>query len=196
MPVAHSQDTEHLDSDAPLVLRVGEGDAAAYRELVLRHATRLHHYALRLTRNVSDAEDITQETLLRLWQHANGYSPSARVTTWLHRIAHNLAIDRLRARGRAGDTLDDEEPAPSSAGQGALLDAKRDAEALHRALDALPERQAAAIVLVHLHGMSGAEAQEVLGVGAAALESLLARGRQRLKARLRDTVNSDPGATP
>lgn len=194
--MAHSQDTEQLDPDAPLVLRVGEGDAGAYRELVLRYGPRLYHYALRLTRNVSDAEDIVQETLLRLWQRASDYSPSARVTTWLHRIAHNLAVDRLRARGRAGDTLDDEEPAPSSAGQGALLDAKRDAEALHRALDALPERQAAAIVLVHLHGMSGAEAQEVLGASAAALESLLTRGRQRLKAHLRDTVNSVPGATP
>jgi RNA polymerase sigma-70 factor (ECF subfamily) len=71
-----------------------------------------------------------------------------------------------------------------SAPQPVLLDEARRARALEVALATLPERQAAALTLVHLHGLSGAEASEVLGVGAEALESLLARGRRALKERL------------
>jgi len=172
-----------LDDDARLVLRVGEGEVAAYRELVRRHAPNLTRFVARLLRDEAEAEDIVQETCLRLWQHARDYSPKARVTTWLHRIAHNLAIDRLRARRRL-DPLPDSEQMPDSARQPTLLDEKRRALALNDALAELPERQATAIVLVHLHGLTGAEAAEVMGVGEEALESLLARGRRALKGEL------------
>lgn len=185
--MTHSQDAEN-DRDAVLVLRVGEGDAHAYQELLERHAGRLYNYALRLTRNTAEAEDIVQETFMRLWIHASDYDPSGRASTWLYRIAHNLGVDRLRSRGRFQE-LDSEaeaEPVSSSASQPLLLDAKRRAEALHRALDALPERQASAIVLVHLHGLLGSEAAKVLGVSQEALESLLSRGRRAIKAQLGD----------
>jgi RNA polymerase sigma-70 factor (ECF subfamily) len=167
-----------------LVLRVGEGDREAYQELLKRYASRLHHFALRLTRNAAEAEDIVQETFMRVWVHAADYDPKARATTWLHRIAHNLAVDRLRARGRLVELEEDAEPVSASRSPAVLVDSKRQAEALHRALDALPERQATAIVLVHLHGLSGKEAAEVMGIGAEAVESLLARGRRALKSEL------------
>jgi RNA polymerase sigma-70 factor (ECF subfamily) len=181
--VTHSQHPPALDDDAELVLRVGEGEVAAYRELVRRHAPLLLRFVARMLRDETEAEDVVQETCLRLWQHARDYSPKARVTTWLHRIAHNLAVDRLRARGRL-DPLPDSEQMPESARQPSLLDEKRRALALSEALAELPERQATAVVLVHLHGLSGAEAAEVMGVGEQALESLLARGRRALKGEL------------
>jgi RNA polymerase sigma factor (sigma-70 family) len=181
--VAHSQRPSEPDDDAELVVRVGEGDVAAYRELVRRHAPKLFGYASRLLRDHAEAEDVVQETCLRLWQKASDYSPAGRVTTWLHRIAHNLAVDRLRVRGRS-TSFEEEELPPVSAPQPVLLDEARRARALEVALATLPERQAAALTLVHLHGLSGAEASEVLGVGAEALESLLARGRRALKERL------------
>lgn len=194
--MAHAHDPEQDDDDALLVVRVGEGDPAAYRELVRRHAAPLHQYALRLTRHPTDAEDVVQETFLRLWLHATDYTPSARVTTWLHRIAHNLSVDRLRAR-KPWEELDEASDAmPSSESQPQLLDAKRSAEALHQALDTLPKRQALAIMLVHLHGLSGEEASSVLGVGEAALESLLSRARRALKARLGDAPAADFGGSP
>lgn len=171
------------DDDALLVLRVGEGDVAAYRELVKRYAAKLSRFAERLLRDSTEAEDVVQETFLRLWQRAREYQPKARVTTWLHRITHNLAVDRLRARGRT-QPLSDEEEMPTSARQPTLIDEKRRVVALEAALGALPERQASAIVLVHLHGLTGAEAAEVLGVGVEAVESLLARGRRALKSEL------------
>ena len=163
---------------------MGEGDRDAYQELLKRYASRLHHFALRLTRNTAEAEDIVQETFMRLWVHAGEFDPKARATTWLHRIAHNLAVDRLRARGRLAELDEDAEPVSGSSSQAVLLDAKRGAEGLHRALDAMSERQSTAIVLVHLHGLSGKEAADVMGIGEAALESLLSRGRRTLKARL------------
>lgn len=170
------------EDEVRLVQRVAEGDASAYRELVLRYASRLRQYAFRITRNEPEAEDVVQETFLRLWLRASDYSPRARVTTWLHRIVHNLSVDKLRAR-KTDDPIDSERLAVS-APQPDLVDAKRRALALDRALSLLPERQASAVVLVHLQGLSGAEAAEVLGVSAEALESLLARGRRALKAAL------------
>jgi len=160
--VSHSQHPLEPDDDALLVLRVGEGDVTAYRELVRRYAVKLSRFAERLLRDATEAEDVVQETFLKLWQRAHEYEPKARVTTWLHRITHNLAVDRLRARGRL-KPLPDEEEMPISARQATLLDEKRRVVALEAALSALPERQANAIVLVHLHGLTGAEAAEVLG---------------------------------
>jgi len=190
--VAHSQLPHESDDEAELVLRVGEGDVAAYRELVGRHAAKLRRFAEKLLRDATEAEDVVQETFLRLWQHAGDYSPQARVTTWLHRIAHNLAVDRLRGRGRLA-ALGDDDDIPISAPQPVLLDQARRAHALEAALATLPERQAAALTLVHLHGLSGAEACQVLGIGAEALESLLARGRRQLKARLLTQTDPESG---
>jgi len=174
---------EPKTDDPELVLRVSRGDVPAYQELVRRHGAKLYDFARRLVRDRSEAEDVVQDTFLTLWQRAGDYQPKARVTTWLHRIAHNHAIDRLRARGRLR-ALSDEEAMPVSAPQPVLLDRKRRAEALEEALSALPERQAAALTLVVFHELSGAEACEVMGIGPEALESLLARGRRALKARL------------
>jgi RNA polymerase sigma-70 factor (ECF subfamily) len=177
------------DEDAELVRRVGHGDASAYRALVVRHAANLQRFSKRLLRDDAEAEDVVQETFLRLWQRAAEYRPAARVGTWLHSIAHHLAIDRLRATRRL-DTLSDEDEGAVSARQPLLLDEKRRAEALEVALAALPGRQGAAVTLVHLHGMSGAEAAEVLGIGPEALESLLARGRRALKTFLTAPASS------
>lgn len=187
MIVTHSSPSAEPDDDALLVARVGEGDVTAYRTLVERYAAKLSRFAERLLRDPAEAEDVVQETFMRLWQHARDYSPQARVTTWLHRITHNLAVDRLRARGRTRPLVDEDEM-PDSARQTTLIDEKRRVLALDQALAGLPERQATAIVLVHLHGLSGAEAAEVLGVGAEAVESLLARGRRALKAALAEHV--------
>jgi RNA polymerase sigma-70 factor, ECF subfamily len=169
------------EDDARLVARVAEGDTVAYEALVDIHAARLTFFAARLLKDQAEAEDVVQETFVRLWQRANEYDERFRVTTWLHRIAHHLAVDRLRKRGR-NDALDedDELPAPDSSPP-SLYAHKERAEAVRAALGALPERQAAALTLVHIQGFTGGEAAEVLGVGPEALESLLSRGKRRLR---------------
>jgi RNA polymerase sigma-70 factor (ECF subfamily) len=184
---------ESSADDAELVLRVADEDVAAYRELVRRHQKKLYHYATRMTGDAGEAEDIVQETFLRLWQRAGDYAPRARVTTWLHRIAHNLAIDRLRARGKWQPL--DEEPAPISAPQARVIDERQRAQTLEAALGALPERQRAALVLVHLHELSGKEASDVMQISEEALESLLARARRALRSALLAFDERDGAAT-
>lgn len=76
--------------------RISQGDARAYRQLVDQYLGVIVTYAFRLLKNQAEAEEVAQETFLRAWQNAASYKPQARVTTWLHRIAHNRAIDLLR----------------------------------------------------------------------------------------------------
>jgi RNA polymerase sigma-70 factor, ECF subfamily len=166
-----------------LVAKVADGDVRAYRQLVDRHLTGIHAFLVRLLGNRAEAEEVAQETFLRLWSKAGSFVPRAKPSTWLYRVAHNLAIDRLRRRREApSDVLADEVPA---SGRPSLhLEQKQLAVAVQSALADLPERQRAAIELVHYQGMSTAEAAEVMDVGEHALESLLARARRKLRETL------------
>jgi RNA polymerase sigma-70 factor (ECF subfamily) len=165
-----------------LMRRTANGDAAAFRTLADAHVRRIMSYAHRLLNDRTEAEDVAQETFLRLWKEAGRYEPRARVSTWLHRIAHNLCVDRLRARhAQSSDGLEDER---ASQEPGGLLDQKMAASAVERALAALPERQRAAITLVHYQELGNIEAADVLGISVEALESLLARGRRTLREAL------------
>jgi RNA polymerase sigma-70 factor (ECF subfamily) len=162
--------------------RIVGGDARAYRELVERHVRGLHSFVYRMLDNRAEAEEVCQESFLRLWKQSTTFVPRAKPSTWLYRIAHNLAIDQLRRRRRNHSEGIDELPA---SGRPSLhLHDKQVAEAVQRALGELPERQRAAIGLVHYQGMSNAEAAEVLGINVRALESLLARGRRQLRREL------------
>lgn len=174
-----------------LVARVAEGDVRAYRQLVDRHLTGINAFLVRLLGNRAEAEEVAQETFLRLWSKAGSFVPRAKPSTWLYRVAHNLAIDRLRRRREApSDALADEMPA---SGRPSLhLEQKQLAVAVQAALADLPERQRAAIELVHYQGMTTAEAAEVMDVGEHALESLLARARRKLRETLAH-VEREPG---
>jgi RNA polymerase sigma-70 factor (ECF subfamily) len=171
-----------IQDEIDLMRRTANGDPAAFRALADAHLTKIMNFAYRLLHNQSDAEDVAQETFLRLWKDASRFEPRARVTTWLHRIAHNLCIDRLRGRREEpSETIDEER---TSLEPGGLLDRKQVAEEVEKALAALPERQRAAITLVHYQGLGNIEAAEVLDIGVEALESLLARGRRSLREKL------------
>jgi RNA polymerase sigma-70 factor (ECF subfamily) len=171
-----------IQDEIELMRRTANGDAAAFRALADAHVKKIMGFAYRLLNDRTEAEDVAQETFLRLWKEAGRYEPRARVSTWLHRIAHNLCIDRLRARReQPSDRLDEER---ASNEPGGLLDRKLTARAVEHALAALPERQRAAITLVHYQELGNIEAAEVLGIGVEALESLLARGRRTLREKL------------
>jgi RNA polymerase sigma-70 factor (ECF subfamily) len=138
--------------------------------------------AARVLGDVAEAEDVAQEAMLRLWRAAPGWSTEggATVATWLHRVALNLCIDRLRRRGRTQpieDAADPPDPAPTA--EALLIDADR-ADALRSALGRLPDRQRRAIVLRHFEGLTNPEIAQELETGVEAVESLLARGRRAL----------------
>lgn len=177
-------------AEAELVQRVLDGDAAAARQVVGQHLGPITGFAFRMLGDAAEAEDVAQETFLRLWRDLPRWEPRARLSTWLHRVAHNLCIDRLRAnRTTPLDAASD--PVDPRAGAPAQMEELQRSRAVAAALAELPERQRAAVTLVYHQGLSNREAAEVLGVDVDALESLLARGRQGLRKRLVDSAQAD-----
>ncbi len=176
-------DTDSVQADAALVARVGSGDSAACRSLMDAHLGRIHGFAWRMLGDAGDAEDVAQEAFLRLWRQAGKWRAEARVGTWLHRVAHNLCIDRLRKRrGDSGDEPPDlPDPAPGPAAEHQRVQVARGVEA---ALARLPERQRAAIALVHYQELGNIEAADIMGISVEAMESLLSRGRRALREAL------------
>ncbi len=176
-----------LGQEADLVRAAAEGDQDAVKEVVQQHLGAITRFASRMLSDTAEAEDVAQETFYRLWRELPRWEARAKLSTWLHRIAHNLCIDRLRnARNvTLGDTPDREDPHGEASTQ---MEQFERSQAIQRGLAELPERQRAAITLVYHQGLSNQEAAYVLGTQVDALESLLVRGRQSLRKRLLETA--------
>ena len=171
------------DPDAELVRLAGAGDRAAAAELVERHSTRIYRIAYRLLGDAGAAEDVAQETFLRLWRHAGSWKPgAAKFSTWLARVATNLCYDRLRRRREVNDEAP--ERADDAAGPAQLLFQTQAGAAVREAMADLPERQRTALTLCTFEEMTNIEAAAVMEVSVEALESLLSRGRRGLRQRL------------
>jgi RNA polymerase sigma-70 factor (ECF subfamily) len=183
-----------MEEDDALMARAAAGDRAAADRLIARHAPRVLALARGMLADRAEAEDVVQEAMLRLWRQAPQWRPGeAKVSTWLHRVASNLAVDRLRRRRRwsAEDPPDRPDETPSA--EARLGEAARRA-ALREAMAALPPRQRAALALQLYAELSNPEIGERLGVGVEAVESLLARAKRKLAAALaerRDALGLD-----
>jgi RNA polymerase sigma factor (sigma-70 family) len=176
-----------FDPLAGLVAKAGQGDKVAASALVQAVSPALWRIAWRLLRDRTEAQDVTQEALIKMWKVAPTWKPGrAKIETWLYQVTTNLCYDRLRKAGRfveesAAPEAPDLGPHPDADFTGTALRARIDA-----ALDSLPDRQRAAIVLTHFENLSAKDAGEVLGISVDALESLLSRGRRALRATLAD----------
>jgi len=171
------------DSDEALMVRVARGDEPAYRTLTRRHLPAMLGLARRILGNAADAEDVAQEAMLRVWTHAPRWQPLAAFRTWLTRVVVNLCLDRKRraqwvALEAAGEIVDS---APGATENAEYNERER---ALAAAIDNLPARQRTAIVLTYSEGMSNAQVAEVLDTSVSAVETLLVRGKQNLRAQL------------
>jgi RNA polymerase sigma-70 factor (ECF subfamily) len=178
-----------FDPDAEFVRKAGAGDARAAEALVRRHLPRMVGLARRMLNDAAEAEDVAQEVFLRVWREAPRWKPgAAKFETWMHRVALNLCYDRLRRRREKPDAdagLQVADPAPLASD---VWLARQRAARVQAALATLPERQRAAIALVHFQELGNIAAAEMLDVSVEALESLLARGRRALKAALADVA--------
>ena len=172
-----------FSSDLDQITRAAAGDRAALAALVHRHSAGILTLATRMLGDRAEAEDVTQETFIRAWKALPGWEPRAKFSTWLHRVALNLCYDRLRQRRPVtGETLPDR--ADPSMTPAEIFDQSQRVGRIEEEIARLPERQAAALVLCALQGHSQAEAASILDISEEALESLLARARRTLKARL------------
>jgi RNA polymerase sigma-70 factor (ECF subfamily) len=171
--------------DAALLARVVRRDPTAFRALLDRHLTVVVTTARRILAEPTEADDVAQETMLRLWTTAAklDLGPFG-LRPWLRRVATNLAIDRVRSRRRevVTDDVPEVEVPPS---QQAGLDSGDLTARVNQALSLLPERQRLAITLFHYEGLSQSEVGQALGVSDEAVESLLARARRALKTSLK-----------
>lgn len=166
-----------------LLGKIAKGDNKAFEQLLAQNLPRVQAIAWRIVKSQPEAEDIAQETFLRLWTQAPTLG-DVPVEPWLYRVASNLAIDRYRRKKpELMDVLPDHADGAADAEtqlRAAELSAQVDA-----AVAELPDRQRLAILLVHFEQVSQKVAAETLGLSVDALESLLARARRALKEKLK-----------
>lgn len=190
------------DADAQLMLRVKRGDTAAFAALVEKYQQPILNLVTRILRDPVEAEDLAQAVFVQAWKSAGRYQASAKFSTWLFTIARNLCLNELRRRARhPAEPLD--APHPEQEGeplhqpadiQTALPpDALLQGELEHKieeALAALPENQRTAILLCRQDELSYEEIAKVLGCSLSATKSLIFRGRETLKQRLKSYLRS------
>ncbi len=170
-------------SDDALMARVLLRDRAAFRLLAERHGDRIYRIAWRMTGNATEAEDVAQDAMLKLWSQTGWTAGQGGVAAWLARVATNACLDRLRkARFRS------DEDVPERADDRLLADAQigmeDEARCAREAIAGLSDAQRAAIVLTYYEDMPNREAAEVMNLNIKAFESLLFRSRAALKQAL------------
>ena len=170
-----------LDDDDLLLRRIAQQDESAFRALVERHIDRSFALALRLLGNASDAEDVTQDVLLKVWSSRGSWQEGrAKFSTWLYRVITNRCID-IRRRPRTEDMekapeLEDESPDAETVLHGGEVKTMLDA-----AMEQLPEQQRTALILSYAEDLSNPEIAEIMDKSVSSVESLLKRGRQNLR---------------
>ena len=176
--------------------RVQSGDEGAFAELMQRWELPVKSVIARIVLNTSEAEDLAQETFVRLWKHRGQFVSDRPVKPWIMGIAVNLARNRLRWwRRRPSISLEawteqpEDEGAVSESGSAGLERVER-AQAVRDAIAALPPDFREAIVLFEYEQMSYAEIAAAVGASVKTVENRITRARERLRARLRDLARS------
>ncbi len=194
-------------SDVQLMLDVKSGDDSSFELLLRKYRTPVVNFLYRMVRDAAAAEDLAQEVFLRVYRARGQYLPTAKFTTWMFRIATNLAFNALRdgryrqlevsidrsAVDRLGDG-ESEQPALEIADRQPSIELeliRRDrAELIRRAVESLPEKQRAAVLLHKYQEMDYDEIARVLGCSESALKSLLFRAYEALRAELAPLVEA------
>lgn len=194
------------DEDAKLMLAVQAGDAFAFEELTTRNQARVYAYLHRFVGEPQLAEDLAQEVFMRVYKHRATYRQEARFSTWLFRVAHNVAFNALRSKSRRPEKLFS--ALKSSEGETSQVSfedgvfsrsgstptqkiARLERQAVVRAaVDKLNPRQRQAVLLSRFEGMSYQQISEVMDMTPEAVKSLLSRARQNLKQALEPFIEN------
>jgi RNA polymerase sigma-70 factor (ECF subfamily) len=194
-------DLRALDADTELMLRFQAGEAECFDQLVTRHRRGVLNFIGRMVQDSAIGEELAQETFLRVYLSRDRYTPKAKFTTWLYRIASHLALNHLRdhkhdRRTESLDETDEEGHTPvqefSDQRPGAearLLEEERQAF-IRRAIAKLPERQRAAVIMHKYQGLGYQEIGGALELSESATKSLLFRAYEALRKELRPLLQN------
>jgi RNA polymerase sigma-70 factor, ECF subfamily len=179
-----------MDSDIELMLRAKSGDDGAFSELMRRHYKGVVNYIYRYTNLKENSEDLAQEVFLRIYRSRKHYRPEAKFSTWLYKIATNVSLTHVKKKNNnlsldeisdsAGEIGDDELEIADD-----LIYRKEIKEVIFEAMESLPEREKAAIMLCKYEGLSYEETAEVLECTVGAVKAYVHRGRMKLIDRLK-----------
>jgi RNA polymerase sigma-70 factor (ECF subfamily) len=197
---SHAGLTGEGQTDADVMLRVKAGDDSAFDYLVQKYRRPIVNFMYRMAHNSAGAEDLAQEVFLRVYRSRESYEASAKFTTWLYRIATNLAVNHARDTRHerpenqvsldepdeeSGHTLDLPDATPSV--EQNLVQKERVA-AIRQRVQALPERQRIAVMMHKYQQMDYRQIAEVLKLSESATKSLLFRAYETLREQLREFV--------
>jgi RNA polymerase sigma-70 factor (ECF subfamily) len=182
-----------IETDAQLMLNVKAGDEAAFEVLLVKYRSPVVKFIYRMVQNAPVAEELAQEVFLRVYKARAGYEPSAKFTTWLFRIATHIALNSLRdgRKERGHESLDaghDEDHAPDVREPHQNIEAymveSSEQQEIRRAVQTLPAKQRAAVLLHKYHELDYRQIAESLGCSESAVKSLLFRAYETLRLRL------------
>lgn len=185
------------DPDAALMLRVKQGDRDAFTQLVEKYKQPVINLAWRTLRDETEAEDLAQTAFLQVFKSAHRYQSTAKFSTWLFTIARNLCLNEIRRRSRhPADSMDAPHPTqedqPAHQFEETRTPAPTDTllrgeleQKVEQAIRELPENQRTALLLCREEELSYEEISEVLGCSLSATKSLIHRGRESLKLKLK-----------
>ncbi len=191
-----------IDPDAQLMLRVKQGDMAAFEELVGKYKQPVINLIYRTLPDATEAEDLAQHVFLQVFKSAHRYLVSAKFSTWLYTIARNLCLNEIRRRSRhPAESLDAAHPDNEDQPLRQYEDTKNFSPPdlllqdelvgkIEQALAELPESQRTAILLYREDELSYEEIATVLGCSLSATKSLIHRGRETLKQKLKPYMRS------
>ena len=197
----HRQREQTAVSDVDVMLRVKTGDESAFAYLVQKYRRPMVGFMYRLCHNPSTAEELAQEVFLRVYRSRTSYEPSAKFTTWLYRIATNLAVNHARdtRHERPENTVRLDEPDQETGTTPDLADDSLTAEeqilkrerlaAIRSKVNALPERQRIAVIMHKYQQMDYREIAGVLKLSESATKSLLFRAYETLREQLKEFVS-------
>ena len=182
-----------LEQDAQLMLRVGEGDDTSFALLLERHRGPVVHFLYRMVQNQAVSEELAQEVFLRVYRSRSTYEPTAKFTTWLFRIATHVALNSIRdgKKEKGHESLDVE---TSDGMERQVADRQPTVEQemvqnvklreVRQAIEALPAKQRAAVLMHKYEGLDYAQIAAVLSCSESAVKSLLFRAYESLRGRL------------
>lgn len=172
----------YSDDERVLMSQIAEGNVEAFQTVLDIHMLPVFHFSYSILRDTATAEDITQETCIKLLKFAKDWKPDGKIRNWLFRIAHNLCIDEIRKRRPHADIdIFADTIADSTHDAVAMVEKSQISRTVKDALFKLPIRQRTALLLVHYSDQSNKEAAETMGITVDAIEGLLGRGRRTLK---------------